>query len=53
MAKRKNAAAVTLGRKGGKARLKTMTKEQRSALAGAASNARWGNQTKETNGSNN
>jgi len=33
MAKRKNPAAVALGRRGGKARLKTMTPEQRSAIA--------------------
>ena len=39
--KRKNAAAVALGRKGGKARLRTMTKEQRSEAARKASNARW------------
>jgi len=41
MAKRKNSAAVALGRKGGKARLKTMTKEQRSELAKKAAKARW------------
>lgn len=38
---KKNANAVALGRRGGKARLKTMTPEQRSAIAKAAANARW------------
>jgi hypothetical protein len=33
MAKKKNAAAVELGRKGGKARLKKMTAEERSESA--------------------
>jgi len=43
---KKNPAAVALGRKGGKARLKTMTPEERqesarkAGVAGAA--ARWG-----------
>jgi general stress protein YciG len=46
MAKKKNPAAVELGRKGGKARLKKLTPEQRAEIArrggkaGAA--ARWG-----------
>jgi hypothetical protein len=40
-AKRKDPAAVSLGRRGGKARLKTMTKEQRSELARNAVLARW------------
>lgn len=31
--KRKDPAAVTLGRKGGKARLRTMTAAERSAIA--------------------
>jgi len=31
--KKKNPAAVSLGRKGGKARMKTMTPEQRSEIA--------------------
>jgi hypothetical protein len=39
--KRKNPAAVSLGRKGGKARLKTMTAEQRTAAARKAAKARW------------
>lgn len=39
--KKKNAAAVSLGRKGGKARLTTMTPEQRTELAKKAANARW------------
>lgn len=41
----KNAAAVTLGRlggaKGGKARAKSMTPEERSATAQKAAQARW------------
>jgi len=41
MARRKNPAAVQLGRKGGKARLKTMTKEQRREIAKKAAAARW------------
>jgi hypothetical protein len=38
---KKDPAAVALGRKGGKARLKTMTAEQRSASAKKAIAARW------------
>lgn len=42
----KNAAAVALGRKGGKkggpARAKALTKEQRSEIAKKAAAARWG-----------
>jgi len=38
---KKNPAAVALGRKGGKARLKTMTAEQRSESARKAVQARW------------
>jgi hypothetical protein len=41
MAKKKNAAAVALGRKGGKARLRTMTAEERSERARAAVLSRW------------
>ena len=37
----KNKHAQALGRKGGKARLKTMTKKQRSELAKKAIKARW------------
>ena len=41
----KNQAAVTLGRlgglKGGKARAESMTKEERSAVAKRAADARW------------
>jgi hypothetical protein len=33
MAKRKNPAAVALGRRGGKARLKKLTPEQRTEIA--------------------
>lgn len=43
--KKKNPAAVELGRlgglKGGKARAKKLTKEQRSEIARKAANARW------------
>jgi hypothetical protein len=39
--KRKNPAAVALGRKGGRARMKKMTAEQRTKLAQQAANARW------------
>ncbi|HEV7520118.1 MAG TPA: hypothetical protein VGP89_03400 [Candidatus Angelobacter sp.] len=38
---KKNPAAVALGRKGGKARLQTMTAEQRSDVAKKAAAARW------------
>lgn len=41
MPKRKDPAAVALGRKGGKARLKTMTPAERSTRAADAANARW------------
>ncbi len=39
--KRKNPAAVALGRRGGKARLKKMTAEERSRIARLAAQARW------------
>jgi len=39
--KRKNAAAAALGRKGGRARMKQLTKEQRQALARHAVQTRW------------
>ena len=39
--KRKNPAAVALGRRGGKARLKKMTAEERSRIARLAVQARW------------
>ena len=38
----KNAAAVALGRMGGKARAKKMSKKQRSAIARKCAKARWG-----------
>jgi len=41
MKDRKNKAAVELGRKGGKARVARMTKEERSASARKAALARW------------
>jgi hypothetical protein len=37
----KNAAAVALGKRGGKARAKNLTAEQRSESARVASEARW------------
>jgi hypothetical protein len=39
--KRKSPAAVELGRKGGQARMKTMTAEERSKIASQAAKARW------------
>jgi hypothetical protein len=39
--KKKDPAAVALGRKGGKAALKKLTKEQRTAKARKAVIARW------------
>ena len=39
--KRKNPEAVKLGRRGGKARLKTMTAEQRREIARKGAQARW------------
>lgn len=41
MAKKKNAAAVALGRKGGKNSRKNLTPEERTALAQKAAAARW------------
>jgi hypothetical protein len=41
MAKRKNPAAVALGKRGAKARMKKMTPEQRSEVARKAVTARW------------
>jgi hypothetical protein len=38
----KDPAAVALGRKGGQARAKKMSKEQRSAIARKGAKARWG-----------
>ncbi len=37
----KDRAAVSLGRRGGKARLTTMTAEQRKDIARKAAQARW------------
>jgi len=39
--KRKNPAAVALGRKGGKARVKNLSPEERSESARKAVQARW------------
>jgi hypothetical protein len=41
MPKRKNPAAVALGKRGGKARMKKMTAKQRSDVAKTAAQARW------------
>jgi hypothetical protein len=41
MAKRKNPAAVALGKRGAKARLTKMTAEQRKVVARTAAAARW------------
>jgi hypothetical protein len=38
---KKDPAAVALGRKGGKARLRTMTPKERSERAKQAATARW------------
>ena len=45
MAKKKNAAAVELGRRGAKARLTKLTAEQRSDVAKKAATARWKDKT--------
>ena len=39
----KNAAAVALGRRGGKARAEKLTPERRSAIAKRAAKKRWAN----------
>jgi len=41
MHKKKNAAAVQLGRRGGPARAKTLTAAERRAIAMKATRARW------------
>jgi hypothetical protein len=41
MAKKKNPAAVALGKRGGKARLTKMTPEERTEVARKAATARW------------
>ena len=41
----KNKAAVELGRKGGTARAKNLTKEQRAEIARKAAKARWSKQS--------
>jgi hypothetical protein len=45
-AKRKNPAAVALGRKGGKNSRANLTPEKREALAKKAAAARWGKKAK-------
>lgn len=42
--KRKDPAAVALGRKGGRARMKRISVEERTKLARQAANARWDKQ---------
>jgi hypothetical protein len=42
MAKKKSAAAVELGRKGGKARKANLTKEQLTAIGKQGAAKRWG-----------
>jgi hypothetical protein len=44
--KRKNPAAVALGKKGGKASVESKTPEQRKALAHIAAKARWAGKKK-------
>jgi hypothetical protein len=46
MAKKKNAAAVELGRKGGKASAERLTDEQRREKARKAAQARWSKRKK-------
>lgn len=46
MAKKKNSAAVTLGRKGGLATARQRTNEEREAVARKAALARWAKQKK-------
>jgi hypothetical protein len=46
MAKKKNAAAVELGKRGAKARLTKLTPEHRSEIAKKAAAARWGKKGK-------
>jgi len=41
MSKRKNPAAVAMGRKGGKKRMEKLTKAERSKLGKAAAKKRW------------
>jgi hypothetical protein len=44
--KKKDPAATALGRKGGRARMRTMTPEQRRASARRAAQARWAKERK-------
>jgi general stress protein YciG len=44
--KRKNSAAVTLGRKGGQGRAKNLTKEQLSQIGKKGAAKRWKGETK-------
>jgi hypothetical protein len=46
MAKRKNPAAVQLGRRGAKARMTKMTPEERAEVGRKAAAARWGKKPK-------
>lgn len=47
MAKRKNPAAVALGRRGAKARMKKLSPEKRREVARIAAAARWKKKPKE------
>jgi hypothetical protein len=47
MAKRKNSAAVALGRKGGKATAERLTHEQRREKARKAAQTRWAKKKKQ------
>ena len=46
MAKKKNPAAVALGKRGAKARMTKLSDEERSAIAKNAATKRWENQPK-------
>ena len=48
--KRKNAAAVQLGRRGGFARSKKLTKEELSAIGRVGAETRWGKKSAKKGG---
>lgn len=50
MAKKKDPAAVSLGKKGGRARTQQMTPEQRRDLARKAAQARWAHSKRQQSG---
>lgn len=43
----KNAAAVSLGKRGGKARAESLSKKRRSEIAKSAARKRWSNRSEE------